>query len=106
MDARTEAILGELRKRFEEMYGDRLARLILYGSRARGDAHPDSDIDILVVLHGIVDASEEIERCGQMTADLSLELGLVIACVFISEDDFKCRQGPFLRNVRREGVTV
>jgi predicted nucleotidyltransferase len=34
----------------ETIYGDRLARVVLYGSRARGDAHPDSDYDVAVFI--------------------------------------------------------
>ena len=35
---------------FERVFGDRLAQIWLYGSRARGDHRPDSDVDLLVVL--------------------------------------------------------
>jgi len=106
MDMRIEAALGDLHRRFEGIYGERLARLILYGSRARGDASPDADLDILVLLHGSVDPYEEIERCGEMTAEVSLDLGIVVSCVFMSEEEFNQRQGPFIRNVRREGVVA
>ena len=51
MDAKAEVILKELRKRFEVFYGNRLAHMVLFGSRARGDAEQDSDFDVLVVLH-------------------------------------------------------
>ena len=54
MNPRLKAILTELRSRLESLYGDRLVKLILYGSQARGDAEPDSDIDVLVVRQGAV----------------------------------------------------
>jgi hypothetical protein len=41
-----------------------------------------------------------------MTADLSLKHDVVVSCVFMAEEEFERRQGPFLRNVRREGVVV
>ena len=106
MDSGIKSVLIELRGRFEEIYGQRLAEVILYGSQARGEAAEGSDLDILIVLRGPVNPGEEIERCGEMTAEVSLRLGMVVSCVFMSEDDFSRRQGPFLRNVRREGVTV
>ena len=51
-------ILTQLRSHFEQLYGDRLTQMVLYGSPARGDAHPDSDIDVLVVLKAPVQAGE------------------------------------------------
>lgn len=106
MDAHIQSALDELRRGFEETYGQRLARLVLYGSQARGDASAGSDVDMLVLLRGAVDPCEEIERCGKMTADLSLKYDIVVSCVFMAEEEFERRQGPFLRNVRREGVVV
>jgi predicted nucleotidyltransferase len=59
MDAQTkEALLLKkeiVSKRFkeimQELYGERLSKIILYGSYARGDFHEESDIDFLVVLN-------------------------------------------------------
>ncbi|MEG4457023.1 nucleotidyltransferase domain-containing protein [Microcoleus sp. N9_A1] len=53
-----KTILTQLRSQFEQLYGDRLTQMVLYGSQARGDAHPDSDIDVLVVLKGQVNPGE------------------------------------------------
>jgi uncharacterized protein len=44
------AIAQELTRRILEALGSRVCRIILFGSRARGDARPDSDFDLLVVL--------------------------------------------------------
>jgi len=99
-------ILAELRQRFEELYGDRLAEMILFGSRARHDAEPGSDIDVLVVLKGRVDATEEIERTLDVVADMSLTNNTVVSCVFMDEERFTRRAGPLLRNVRREGIPI
>ncbi len=103
---RRDTILAELRRSFEDIYGERLRRLVLFGSQARGDAEPGSDIDVLVVLRGPVDPGQEIRRTGEITADLSLRFGEVISCVFMDEDRFVHRNGPFLRNIRKEGVAV
>ncbi|MEB3188867.1 MAG: nucleotidyltransferase domain-containing protein [Snowella sp.] len=44
-----KTILARLKRELKSHYGDRLKQLIMFGSQARGDAHPDSDIDVLVV---------------------------------------------------------
>ena len=43
-------IIEEIRDLLEKAYRERFYRIILYGSEARGEAKPDSDIDILVLL--------------------------------------------------------
>ena len=106
MTEKVRNILAELRPRFESLYGDRLVRMVLYGSQARGDAEPGSDIDVLVVLRGPVSPYEEIRRTGGVVAELSLAHDEVICCLFMEEAWFSARQGPLLRNVRREGVAV
>ena len=50
MPTLTTDIRDALRDRFRDAFGDRLHQLVLYGSYARGDATPESDIDVLVVL--------------------------------------------------------
>ena len=57
-----DPILARLKKELEALYGARLKRVLLYGSRARGDHQPDSDYDVLVVLEGPIDRRSELER--------------------------------------------
>jgi uncharacterized protein len=47
---RANPILAKFHAAVTEVYGDRLERVVLYGSRARGDAKPDSDYDIAVFI--------------------------------------------------------
>jgi len=100
------AILSELKSRFQELYGDRLVQMVLYGSHARGDAELGSDIDVLVVLSGEVNPCREIERTSEVVFDLSLRNDVVVSCVFMDESRYLHRNGPFLRNVRKEGVGI
>lgn len=106
IDEKLKQILSELRHRFAEHYDDRLVQLILYGSQARGDATPTSDIDILVVLKGTVDPGDEIAQVGMLTAALSLKYNVVISCVFLSAERYVTEQSPLLLNVRREGISI
>ncbi len=99
-------IVAALREKLEELYGPRLVNLVLFGSHARGDAEPGSDIDLLIVLRGPVNAGEEIQRTGGIVSDLSLENDVVISCIFMEEQRYLHRNGPLLRNIRREGIAA
>ncbi|MEW6586068.1 MAG: nucleotidyltransferase domain-containing protein [Nitrospirota bacterium] len=101
-----QQVITELRARLNELYGTRLAHLVLFGSQARGDAVAGSDIDVLVVLKGSVSSGKEIERTGGITSSLSLQHDVVISCTFVSEDRYETEKSPLLLNVRREGVPV
>ena len=54
MDDELSATIVDLRRQFELLYCERLVRMVLFGSQARGDDEPESDIDVLVVLRGPV----------------------------------------------------
>jgi predicted nucleotidyltransferase len=104
MEQRVKDILKTLESRFRTRYGSRLVRLIAYGSHARGEAGPQSDIDVLVVLRGEVVPGLEISRTSKDVADLSLKNNAVIVCVFVSEKAYETERSPLLLNVRREGI--
>jgi len=108
VDPEVRQILSELRSGLEALYGDRLRRLILFGSQARGDAGLgwESDIDVLGVLADPVDLDAEDERTGDIVADLSLRHDMLVSLVLMEESRFIHRNGPLLRNIRREGVPV
>jgi predicted nucleotidyltransferase len=99
-------ILNELKRELQELYGDRLAYITLYGSQARNEATPDSDIDILVVLHGKVEPCTEITNTGEIISKLSLQYDTVLSCLFISEKEYHHHISPLLLNIRREGINL
>ncbi len=99
-----DALLEKLRQALKDRLSQQVDRLWLFGSRARGDARVDSDIDVLVVLHGDVDPLECLMRTGDVVAELSLQYDVVISPVFVSKAQFERGGSPFLRNVRREAV--
>ena len=106
MNPRVQNIMFEMRQALKDIYGDRLVRIMLFGSHARGDASLESDIDALIVLKGAVRPGEEIARTGEITAALSLKHDVVISCTFVSAARYETEQSPLLINVRREGVAV
>jgi predicted nucleotidyltransferase len=106
MTAEVLATVAELRERLVGIYGNRLSKLIIYGSHARGEAQAGSDIDVLVVLDGPVDPGDEIRRTSPVTAEISLRRDVVLSCVFLSDARYSRERSPFLLNVRREGLAV
>lgn len=93
-------ILARLRHGLESLYGKRLAGVYLFGSFARGEATPESDVDILVVLDEVADYGQEIKRTGHLISDLSLEYDVSISRFFASAEAWRHRDSPFLANVR------
>lgn len=106
MSEQLRRILNELRDQLQAIYGERLIDLILFGSQARGDAAPESDIDVMVVLKEPVDPASEIDRVSPITAEISLKHNVVISCVFMAANRFQQERSPLLLNVRREGIEV
>jgi predicted nucleotidyltransferase len=102
-----EPVLKEFKEQIAELYGQRLKKVVLYGSYARGQSNDEhSDIDLAVVLAGAVDACEEIDRMADIFTDLNLEHNVLIAVYPVSESNFDTIESPFLINVRKEGITV
>lgn len=97
-----QKVLRTLRRELEVLYGERLHGLYLFGSFARGDAGPESDLDVLVVLDRVDRYGEEIRRTGGILSSLSLDWEISIVPVFTSESDWLAASSAFLANVRQE----
>ena len=98
--------LEEFTRTVSEIFADRLNSIILYGSHARGDALPDSDIDILIVLETSQDLNHDWDECIDVAADIASNTGLLISVMVCLERDYAERQHPLLINIRREGIVV
>lgn len=87
-------------------YGERLSRVVLFGSRARRDHTEDSDFDLLVVLKGDVDIRRESEIIEELTFPIHCEHWKVIFCHPASESRFEIDMQPLFMNIRKEGVPL
>ena len=92
-----------------EIYGMHVRQIILYGSYARGDFSPDSDVDLMI----LVDMSDmELKKYAQqlsyMTYDFNLDHDLDIKPIAKSEAHFKkwVTNYPFYSNIYKEGVIL
>jgi len=98
----------ELKQQLINCYGDRLARFIVYGSYARGDYTPESDIDILVTLKGQVDRQIKNEVLEIYYA-IELEYEVVFDVKVYSEEAVQntiLGATPLMESISREGVAV
>lgn len=96
----------QFRTALQQLYGDRLQNVILYGSYARNTQTSTSDIDLAVVLNGEVSPAKEIDRMADIITDLNLEFAVLLSVYPVSVEDYQSRHSPLLINVRREGVAA
>ena len=99
-------LLNELKRDLQELYGDRLVKLILFGSHARGEANLDSDIDLLAVLKSPVSQVQEIFYMSSLRVKMLLEHDELVSIIPMSEERFNAKDVSLLRNVHREGIEL
>jgi uncharacterized protein len=92
-------------KRVRARLGDRVRKILLFGSQARGDARADSDTDYLVLVREV---SSEVNNILDDEAGIILaQEGRVISAFAVSEEDFeRFVFSPIFINIRREGIAV
>jgi predicted nucleotidyltransferase len=87
---------------------DPTATAILYGSEARGDARPDSDIDVLILLEGERrDLKHEDQLAGELY-EIELATGVVVSPMIMLRKQWENRpfKTPFYINVMNEGIRI
>jgi predicted nucleotidyltransferase len=101
-----EQIARDVAADLRELYGERLRRVILFGSWARGDAHPESDIDLLVVLRDMRSPWAELRRMNDVAWHYSYANNTVLSTHPVDEKEFEEAATPLLRRVRVEGRLI
>ena len=99
-------IAHDVAEDLRRLYGERLRQVILFGSWARGDAHPESDIDLLVVLDRVDGRFDELRRMHPMLWHHSFENDTVVSATPVSESDYREARWPLLMRVRVEGRKI
>ena len=105
MERPFDPVLDRFRSALDEAYGDRLSRVVLFGSRARGDARPDSDYDIAVFIEGLTSIGAEAGRIAAIGTDILLDTGAVINALPFAAGTDDARTG-FMGEVRRDGYDL
>jgi predicted nucleotidyltransferase len=100
-----DPILSRFRQALADMYGAALDRVVLFGSRARGDARPDSDYDVAVFLKDVSPGMTEWYRLADLrTQFLDAGAPFFEAIPFLASDYDK--PSPIMREIRRDGVNL
>lgn len=83
-------------------------KLVLFGSRARGEAEEYSDIDILVLTKS-PRLSSDRSKLADLSAEINVDYGVAISCLYYNEEDWESGEviNPLLKqNIEREGIEV
>jgi predicted nucleotidyltransferase len=106
MDPKVKRLVEQVKAFLHEKYGERIKRVILYGSHARGEATEDSDVDVLVLSDPSLKPSEVRKSLSDLLFDMLMDEGELVSVIVIPEDFFEDHNLPFMLNVRQEGVAV
>jgi predicted nucleotidyltransferase len=100
-----DPVLTRFRTAVAEAYGNRLERVVLYGSRARGDHRPDSDYDIAVFIYDPGTLWAEAGRLAELEDEILLDTGTVINAMPFPARAYRERTG-FMQEVRNDGLDL
>jgi uncharacterized protein len=100
-----DPILKRFRAALDTLYGDRIERVVLFGSRARGDSRADSDYDVAVFLKGLADRWQEVDRIVPLVTDILYEEGAFIHAMPHRAGSHENRTS-LMREIRREGIDL
>ena len=102
-DVIDDPVLVRFRAAVDETYGtEKIERVVLFGSRARGDAQADSDYDIAVFLRGPWELWDDLGRLAHITTVIMGETGAVISAKPFSAGAWRERS-PLMREIRADG---
>lgn len=102
-------ILLDFSRQAKKILENKVTKIILYGSYARGDYRENSDIDVMVLTTLTDDEIEKMENLVyDLAFDFQIEYGIDISVIIKNEEHFKHWLGvlPFYNNVEKEGILI
>lgn len=99
--------LTELLRLLQQRFGNRLRDVMLYGSKARGDFQPNSDVDVLVLLDH--PSATDLRDAGGLGFDVWLATGVFLSLHIVDSAYWVAPAGEaslFARNVMRDGLSL
>jgi predicted nucleotidyltransferase len=100
-----DPILTRFRAALDKIYGPRLERVVLFGSRARGDARSDSDYDVAVFLRSLPDRWTELDRLADLRVSFIDDTGAFFDAKPYPAAAYR-DQTPLMYEIRREGLDL
>jgi uncharacterized protein len=101
----TDSVLTRFREAVLEAYGDNIDRLVLFGSRARGDAGSDSDYDIAVFLKQPGELWDELGVLSRITSTILDDTGAVISAKPFAAELYDQRT-PLMHEIHADGLEL
>jgi uncharacterized protein len=101
-----DPVLKRFRSRVAEIYGQRLERIVLYGSRARGDAREDSDYDVALFLRDMPDRIAELYRLADISTAILADGGGFIHAMAYPAGFYNDPRMPLMYAIRTEGIDL
>jgi predicted nucleotidyltransferase len=105
MEISCDPVLVRFRAAIDALYGDRIERVVVFGSRARGEAHAESDYDVAVFIREMTNRWHEVRRLSAIETDILADTGAFIHSMPYSEGAYRQRT-PLMHEIRREGVDL
>ena len=106
----SDPILKRFRAALTDMYGDRIERVVLFGSRARGDADAGSDYDVAVFLNGLTEGDlagrwRELDRLADLRSKILFDTDAFIDAKAYPAGAYRERTS-LMREIRRDGIDL
>ena len=106
MQPAADPLLKRFRATLGEIYGQRVERVVLYGSRARGDAQEDSDYDVAVFLRDTADRIADLYRLADLSTAILVAGGAFIHAMAYPAGSYNDPRMPLMYAIRTEGIDL